>query len=213
MRPDPAARPEFLEAFREIAARIESTLTAVPKRILPIRMYVAGGAALHFYTGARVSQDIDAMFSHRIALPDNLEVAYLDADGAARHLYFDRQYNDTLALMHEDANDDSVPLSIAGIDSGVLDVRLLSAVDLAVSKVARFSEQDRQDIETLARHGLVGANAFRKRAAAAAVAYVGAIDRLQGSIEMACRLIQDVERRRKAAPHRSRSSTKGDTAK
>lgn len=52
---------------------------------------------MHFYTGERVSQDIDAAFSRRIALPEDLEVAYRDADGAARMLYLDRQYNDTLA--------------------------------------------------------------------------------------------------------------------
>ncbi len=75
---------------------------------------MAGGAALHLYTGERVSRDIDVAFSRRIALPENLEVAYLDADGAARLLYFDRQYSDTLGLRHEDAYDDSVPLALEG---------------------------------------------------------------------------------------------------
>ena len=74
-----------------------------------------------FHTGTRVSRDIDAAFSHRIALPDNLEVAYRDADGAARLLYFDHNYNDSLALMHEDAYDDSQPLALPGVDPGVLD--------------------------------------------------------------------------------------------
>ncbi len=81
MRPDPSARPEYIEAFREIAARIAAAVAGVPAAALPIKMYVAGGAALHFYTGERVSEDIDAVFSRRIALPDKLEVAYRDADG------------------------------------------------------------------------------------------------------------------------------------
>jgi hypothetical protein len=51
-------------------------------------MFIAGGAALHLYVGARVSKDIDAAFSHRIALPPDLKVSYRDADGAARMLYF-----------------------------------------------------------------------------------------------------------------------------
>ena len=89
-------------------------------------MYVAGGAALHLYTGQRLSDDIDASFSHRIALPDDLEVAYADADGAAKLLYFDRQYNDTLGLLHEDAYEDSQPLDLRIVDRNVLDVRLLS---------------------------------------------------------------------------------------
>lgn len=167
-------------------------------------MYVAGGAALHFYTGARVSEDIDAVFSHRIALPEDLEVVYRDADGTTRLLYFDRQYNDTLGLMHEDAHEDSVSLSLDGIDKAVLDVRLLAPVDLAVSKVGRFGEQDREDIEALARRGLLSVRAFRKRALESAIAYVGAVDRVQGSIEIACKLIE------RAAPRpKSTRKTRG----
>src|SRR2546423_12917036 len=131
MQPDPAVRPEYVNAFTEIVARIAGTLAGVPKRLLPIRMYVAGGAALHFYTGERVSEDIDAVFSRRVALPENLEVAYRDADGAARLLYFDRQYNDSFALLHEDAHDDSLPLTLDGLDQNALEVRLLSPLDLA----------------------------------------------------------------------------------
>jgi hypothetical protein len=56
--------------------------------VLPVQMFIAGGAALHLYVGARVSKDIDAAFSHRIALPPDLKVSYRDADGAARMLYF-----------------------------------------------------------------------------------------------------------------------------
>lgn len=166
-------------------------------------MYVAGGAALHFYTGARVSEDIDAAFSHRIVLPENLEIAYTGADGAARLLYFDRQYNDTLGLMHEDAYEDSRALPLEGIDSAVLDVRLLTPVDLAVSKVARFAEQDRDDIALLARHGLLNARGFRQRAQEAAIGYVGAMDRLHGSIEFAYRLIAEA-----AKPSKKNQATK-----
>lgn len=195
MRPDPNARPEYVEAFREIAARIAAAVAGVPAAALPIRMYVAGGAALHFYTGERVSEDIDAVFSRRIALPENLEVAYRDADGAARLLYFDRQYSDSLALMHEDAQQDSVPLSLTGIDARRLDVRLLSPLDLAVSKLSRFSEQDRDDIVTLARRKLVKAAALRSRAEQALSGYVGSIERIRGNIVQACRIVEDTERR------------------
>lgn len=194
MRPNPAARAEYVAAFSEIAARIAQPLAALPKRTLPIKMFVAGGAALHFYTGARISKDIDAVFSHRILLPEDLEVAYRDADGAARLLYFDRQYNDTFALMHEDAHEDSVPLTLKGIDASVLDVRLLSALDLAVSKISRFTSQDREDIETLAKHGLIRAAALRKRAEEAAGGYVGNLDNLRSLIDLACRIVSDIER-------------------
>ena len=195
MRPDRNARPEYLAALREILHRIATSLSGSPPRALPVRMYLAGGAALHLYTGERVSRDIDATFSHRIALPENLEVAYRDADGAARLLYFDRQYNDTLGLLHEDAYEDSVPLALEGIDSTALQVRVVSALDLAVSKLGRFSGQDQEDITTLARHKLINSAALRRRADDALRSYVGDTTRIQGAIAVAVRVVADLEAR------------------
>lgn len=187
MRPEPWTRREYVSAFAEIARRIAASLASLPAITLPIRMYVAGGAALHFYTGERVSADIDAVFSRRIALPDGLDVAYRDADGAARLLYFDRQYNDTLGLMHEDAQQDSLPLNLDGVDAGILDVRLLTPLDLAVSKLGRYSSQDRTDIESLARRGLFTAAALEVRALEALGGYVGDTKRLRGNLDSAVR--------------------------
>ena len=197
MRPDTQARPEYVAAFTELARRIQEVVAHSPARVLPITMFVAGGAALHLHTGARISTDIDAAFSHRIALPDRLESSYRDADGAARLLYVDTQYNATLGLMHEDAREDSLPLALPGIDPKVLDIRLLTPLDLAVSKVGRFADIDRTDIETLAGRGLITARRFRRRAEEALGEYVGDLARVRGSIDFACRLIEDIEQRRK----------------
>jgi Nucleotidyltransferase of unknown function (DUF6036) len=194
MRPSASARPQYVAAFTEIARRIAQPLHGLPKRSLPVSMYVAGGAALHLYTGERTSRDIDAAFSHRIALPEDLEMSYKDADGAARLLYFDRQYNDSFALMHEEARADSVPLTLKGIDPKILDVRLLSPLDLAVSKIGRFSSQDRADITALAKHGLIKSSALRRRAKEAAAGYVGDLESLNTSTDIACRLVEDVEK-------------------
>ncbi|MEO8223735.1 MAG: DUF6036 family nucleotidyltransferase [Gammaproteobacteria bacterium] len=195
MRPDGNALPEYVAAFREIVNRIAGSLSGMPRRVLPVRMYVAGGAALHLYTGERVSRDINAAFSRRIALPENLEVAYRDADGAARLLYFDRQYSDTLGLLHQDAYEDSVALVLEGCNAAVLEVRLLSALDLAVSKIGRFSSQDRDDIAALARHKLLTAAELRRRAAEALRGFVGDTSRVEGSIELARRVVADIEAR------------------
>ena len=195
MQPNRAVRPEYLAAFTELVQRIAAPLRELPKRALPIKMYVAGGAAMHFYTGERISNDVDAVFSRLIALPSDLEVAYQDPDGAPRLLYFDRQYNDTFALKHEHAYDDSVPLTLKRINASVLDVRLLSALDLVVSKISRFSSQDRDDITTLAKHGLIKSAALRRRSEQAMENYVGNLETLKGVIDLACRIVQDAEQR------------------
>jgi hypothetical protein len=195
MRPSSAVHPAYLAAFTELVQRIAAPLQGLPRRSLPIKMYVAGGAALHFYTAERISNDVDAVFSKRIVLSDNLEVTYRDPDGAARLLYFDRQYNDTFALMHEDAHEDSVPLSLKHIDASVLEVRLLSALDLAVSKISRISSEDRNDIIALAKHGLIQSAALRRRSQQAMDNYVGNTEALRGGIDIACRLVEDIEQR------------------
>jgi hypothetical protein len=203
MRPDPVASKEYVAAFQEIVFRIARALSAVPRRRQPVRMYVAGGAAMHLYTGERVSEDIDAVFSRRIALPEDLEVAYRDADGAARLLYFDLQYNDTLGLLHDQAHQDSVTLSLEGIDPRVINVRLLSPLDLAVSKVGRLSEVDRDDIALLVRRGLVDPAELRKRSEEAMAGYIGDLARLRNSIDIAGRIADDAARRR-PTPRRSK---------
>ena len=187
LRPDPV----YMKAFAAIMARIEHALGAKPPA-KPVAAYVAGGAALHFYTGSRVSNDIDARVMARLLLdPQDLQVAYRDQDGHARLLYFDTQYNDSFALLHERAYDEALPITLPGVDARRLDVRLLTPLDLAVSKLARLSEQDRLDILALTRAGLISAKALRRRASQALPDYVGNLERIRNSIDIVCRLVED----------------------
>ncbi len=103
LQPSEHADPHLLAAFSEIAERIARSLS-LPEGGPPIQMFVAGGVAVHYYTGVRPTRDVDAVFSHKLLLPADLDVNYLDAIGTPRLLYFDRQYNDTFGLLHEDAN-------------------------------------------------------------------------------------------------------------
>ena len=189
--PNPAVGTNFLDAFKTMVGRIDDSIKASGNRklALPVRMYVAGGAASHFYTARRMTDDVDATFSHRMLLPEDLDISYRDADGKARLLYFDRQYNDTFGLLHENAHKDSIPLKIDGIDSKVIEVRLLSPVDLTVSKLARFAEHDQEDIKALAAAGLLNAKDLRKRAEEALKHYIGNPDPIKTSITLACRMI------------------------
>ena len=73
-RPSKDADPAFLEALTMIAARIAAPLATADRKRLPVRMYLAGGAAMHYYTGARTTEDVDAVFSTRVLLPQDLEL-------------------------------------------------------------------------------------------------------------------------------------------
>jgi hypothetical protein len=184
------ADPEYLKAFSTIMARIERALGA-KRAAFPVTACVAGGAALHFYTGVRVSKDIDAKLMARVLLdPSDLQVAYRDADGRARLLYFDTQYNDSFALLHQKAYDDAVPIALEGVDARRLAVKLLTPLDLAVSKLSRFTAQDQSDIRALARGRLIDAVQLRRRAEEALPDYVGNLDRIKTSIDVACRVVK-----------------------
>ncbi len=208
--PSAALPTEYLKAFADIVSRIQRAVfpgagrtKAMADAGLPIAMYVAGGAAQLFYTGARVSEDIDVSFSRRILLPDNLEVAYVDAGGAARLLYLDRQYNESFALLHEDVHKDSLPVKIEGIDPAIIDVRAFTPVDLAVSKIARFADHDQDDIRALARAGLITADEVRERAEQALGNYVGNLASVKTSIRLACELIRENQAARRARIRRA----------
>ena len=192
LRPD----PEYQKAFAQIMSRIERALG--PKRpAKPVVVCVAGGAAMHFYTGDRFTNDIDAKIMARVILdPQDLQAAYRSEDGHARLLYFDTQYNDSFALLHHNAYDDARPIEVDGVNSRRLEVRLLTPLDLAVSKLSRFSAQDEDDIRVLADAGLIDAASLRRRAEAALPDYVGNMERIKTSINIACKLVATVAGKR-----------------
>lgn len=168
-----ATHAGYVDAVTRLFKRIEALLGDVPANLLPLRVYIAGGAAAFFHTGIRVSRDIDASLSLRVHLPESLVETYTDIDGKPAAVYFDANCNDTLGPLHENAFGDAQPLPMPGLDRAKLDVRLLTPVDLAITKLGRFAEHDREDIEALARAGLLDADAFERRAKEALDYYVG----------------------------------------
>jgi len=156
----------------------------------PLGVYIAGGMAVHLYTAGRVTTDVDAEFGARVHLPGDLTVEVTREDGTRQVLYLDTNYNSTFALMHEDYLTDSIPLDL-GIDQ--FQVRVLAPVDLAVSKIARFADIDREDIAALVRLGLTNADEIEERAMSALTGYVGGEAMLRLNIRDAVALARRAE--------------------
>jgi len=91
----------------------------------------------------------------------------------------------------------------------VFEVRALSPVDLAVSKVGRFEDHERDDIATLSHHGLINERAVRRRGEEALSHYVGNTARVRTSLELACKVIRAATLRpgRSQRPTSRRQST------
>mgnify|MGYP001580002866 CR=1 FL=1 len=184
------ADPALVDAFKTLVGRLIKSAGLSAKD--PALMYLAGGMAVHFYTGWRSTDDVDAVFTKKLLRPDDPVAIFRAAEDNARSIQFDPTYNEKYALMHEDAHQDALPLAIDGLDG--IRIFVLNPVDLAVSKLARFGEIDRKDIVNLARAGLVTEAALRKRAEAALAGYVGNPVPVRNSLDMVCRDIRVLKR-------------------
>ena len=159
----------------------------------PLTVYLAGGMAVHLYTANRVTTDVDVEFSGRIIIPNDLMVEITLEDGSPQLIYLDTNYNSTFALMHEDYQDDAIPVDL-GLEH--IQVRVLSPVDLAVSKIARLADNDREDIQALVRLGLTTANEIEQRARSALEGYIGGQAMLMVNLRDALVIARDAEGQR-----------------
>ncbi|MDO8989192.1 MAG: DUF6036 family nucleotidyltransferase [Sideroxyarcus sp.] len=184
--------PSLRAAVAEIVRRISQSL---PDLREPIKMYLAGGVAVNFYTGYRTTDDVDASFSHRIILPNanDLVVSYDDESGKHKMVYFDMNYNPTFALMHPDFEKDAAPVEGKEFMDDKIKLYILSPVDLALSKVSRFEGNDKEDIAELARCKLVDSKALEARADEALTYYIGNQSMLKANIQEAVRVMQAVQ--------------------
>jgi len=178
----PLARA-FTELVRELAARLG------PSRQIDI--FVAGGMAVHLYTGSRATGDVDAEFSARFHMPTDLVISYVSEAGTEETVYFDTNYNPMFALLHEDYIQDSIPVDL---DYSGLRVRALAPVDLAVSKISRFLDHDQQDIYELVRLGLTSAQEIEARATSALAGHIGDLSTIKANIKCATAIARDAEK-------------------
>jgi hypothetical protein len=181
------ASPELRAALNALLDKIEVNIH--PEFIGTINMYIAGGIALNFYCGTRYTEDVDASFSHRITPLRDIEVNYTRHDGTPAILYLDPHYNPSFSLLHPDFEADSIPWDELNGKRRIR-VRVLHPLDLALSKISRLSDQDEQDILTLAAMGFITPEKIQARAEEALKDYIGKPDRIRADIRQICQKIE-----------------------
>ncbi len=174
------------QGLRELFVRLEQRLALHQ----PLAVYLAGGMAVHLYTASRVTTDVDAEFGARVLLPNDLMVEITLEDGTPQVIYLDTNYNASFALLHEDYLDNAIAL-----DLGLQHIKLfvLSPVDLAVSKIARWADNDREDVQALVLRGLTTSQAIEQRATSALAGYVGNQNMLLLNLHDALALARAIE--------------------
>jgi hypothetical protein len=176
-------------ALREYFQKLEARLQLKA----PIQVWVAGGMAVNLYTGHRPTNDIDAEFSRRVIIPNDIIVEVSREGEALDRIWFDHNYNPMFALMHEDYQVDAIPVDL-GVDD--LQIFVLSPSDLILSKIARFSDVDQDDIRALAR--LVDERAIERRAREALAAYPGSTAMIEYNLRDALAIIREAREQRVA---------------
>ena len=133
---------------------MESIAKNIPDihRSSPVKAYLTGGAAIHFYTQMRVSDDVDVILSNSVQIPQDLVVLWLNQEGNIEQIAYDYNYNPTLGLLHESYEDRAT--LVKTID-GKFQIYVLHPIDLIISKLVRFAANDESDIKAMVEQGCV----------------------------------------------------------
>lgn len=176
-----------------------------------IKMFIAGGMAVNYWCGSRYTSDVDASFSNKkIQIPfDEMVVSYKGPDGNPSSIYLDPTYNNSYAIMHDDFEDDAVEWVDIGNEKRIVKMYVLSPVDLALSKLSRFHDQDRLDIQELAKHNLIDVASLTARAKYAIVGYVGNLSRLESTIKIVCKDITEIQQKQLEMENSNKSISRG----
>ncbi len=92
--------------------------------------------------------------------------------------------------MHEDYEEDAQSWSEINEGNQFIDVRVLTPIDLAVSKLSRFAGNDPDDIMSLASFKYFSSKQLRERAEEALNCYIGNTIPVKGNIDQICSRIK-----------------------
>jgi hypothetical protein len=179
------AFPELSNALSDLLDQMDASIRRGGYDGAPIKMYLAGGMAVNFYCGTRYTEDVDAFYTRRVHVGP-CEVSYKHKDGKPSFLYLDNNYNPTFGLLHEYHERNAAEWTGIGNERRKIHLYVLSPVDLAVTKISRYSDQDREDILALSSAGLFSADQLRNRATEALRDYIGDRSPVMTSIELIC---------------------------
>ncbi|WP_158969838.1 DUF6036 family nucleotidyltransferase [Paraglaciecola sp. L3A3] len=136
-----------------------------------VTAFIFGGCAIHLLTNVRGSDDVDIeirsaekLDTHSLILEVD-DVYYTDPLEGDKVLSLDDTFNVGLPTLHPDYKERVIALSTG---KTVLHVYLVSAIDIAISKLERCQADDVTDIVALYKKGYFTLDEFEKLAVEAA---------------------------------------------
>jgi len=162
-----------------------------------VKAFIFGGCAFHIHTNARGSNDIDAEIQAISQLKkqdiflflENNDIEFLDINDLETNLEFDSGFNTSIASIDPDYEERVIPLT----SNSIVEVYLVSGLDLAISKLARLSDRDIQDIKELFVYQKFSIDEFKK-SADNALSYYATPAQLQLNINFMILLLEEIDR-------------------
>lgn len=179
-------------AEKKLIEELERHLALLSERLgnlkVPLHAYIAGGIAVNYYTGHRMSDDVDIKWSHRVPIPPDMQVFDVhneDDPSDPSIVTMDGGFSDVLGSFPPDWEKNSPEI----VRVGDIAIHVMDPVDLAVSKVGRFQDRDRDDIRELASQGYIDPKVFKRRMEEALDYYVVETSFIKHNAEDALSLI------------------------
>lgn len=179
---------------KKLITELKEHLAELSRRLGPLRTplhaYIAGGIAVNYHTGYRMSDDVDIKWSHRVAIPPDMQVFDVenaDDPGNPIIMTMDGGFSDVLGSFPPEWEENCTEVAVVG---GIA-IMVMDPVDLAVSKVARFQDRDRDDIRELAAQGLINPEKFKSRVDEALEFFIGDTTFIIHNAEDALAIIQE----------------------
>lgn len=141
----------FKDAIIEMMEEIAKAIPDSHKQT-PVKAYLTGGGAVHYYCNSRVSDDVDLIMQYTVKIPEDLFVVWLNKEGSLEQVHYEYTYNSTFGLLHEDYEDRAVHMITI---EDKFEISLLSPEDLIISKLIRFAQNDEEDIQNIIKTGKV----------------------------------------------------------
>lgn len=184
----------IFQMFENLDTYLQKNYNDLPDEA--VKVYLFGGCAIHLHIGSRVSNDLDAelepiqQLKPLVTLESAIKaVGFDDEEGDYCMLDFDGNFNPTIAPIHPDYKERSSLLYTT--KSKLVSLYLVSAVDIAITKLGRFESIDREDIINLFQNKMFTLEDFRETAEEAK-SYCGvATDKLEFNINMAIDLLKE----------------------
>ena len=167
---------------------ISRTFTLNDERVIA---HIAGWAAVNYHTSKRTPGQIEIDWSHRVFIsPDRQSFMTQNPDGHPIQVHVVAGIPPSLGLFHPDWKAASLPI----FGCQTLIVKVISPLDLVVSRIGRFAEHDREDIRFLVQSCDVSTDDVARRAKEALDTYIADDECVKGSIARTIDLIDEVRR-------------------